>query len=177
MICSYFIFLADACFKAALSLVPEMPKTIEIEGRSKNSEPYLLSYLSNFLSTLLVVPVSPQRLKQFFVEKSHFFLLKLQQLNYFVFILQDSPEHGVLYLMRGLLNAVQRCFDENSSTKPYLYLRVLDLLSTITQETYPYHVDKVIFIVFIIFEKCLKLFSIVIRRFKEALPNLDVATV
>ncbi|XP_043273833.1 VPS35 endosomal protein-sorting factor-like [Venturia canescens] len=102
---------ADACFKAALSLVPEMPKTIEVDGRPKNSEPYLLSYLSNFLSTLLVVP--------------------------------DSPEHGVLYLMRGLLNAVQRCFDENSSTKPYLYLRVLDLLSTITQENYPYHVDKV----------------------------------
>ncbi|KAG8036224.1 hypothetical protein G9C98_004804 [Cotesia typhae] len=85
--------------------------TIEIDGRPKNTEPYLLSYLSNFLSTLLVVP--------------------------------DSPEHGVLYLMRGLLNAVQRCFDENSSIKCALYLRVLDLLSTITLETYPYHVDKV----------------------------------
>lgn len=77
----------------------------------KNSQPYLLSYLSNFLSTLLVVP--------------------------------DSPEHGVLYLMRGLLNAVQRCCDESTSTKAYLYLRVLDLLSTVTQENYPYHIDKV----------------------------------
>ncbi|XP_029053584.1 VPS35 endosomal protein-sorting factor-like [Osmia bicornis bicornis] len=102
---------ADACFKAALSLVPEMPKTIDIDGRQKSSQPYLLSYLSNFLSTLLVVP--------------------------------DSPEHGVLYLMRGLLNAVQRCFEENTLTKTYLYLRVLDLLSTVTQENYPYHVDKV----------------------------------
>lgn len=51
------ILLADACFKAALSLVPEMPKTIDIDGRQKSSEAYLLSYLSNFLSTLLVVPV------------------------------------------------------------------------------------------------------------------------
>ncbi|KYQ47400.1 UPF0505 protein C16orf62 like protein, partial [Trachymyrmex zeteki] len=102
---------ADACFKAALSLVPEMPKTIDIDGRQKSSQPYLLSYLSNFLSTLLVVP--------------------------------DSPEHGVLYLMRGLLNAVQRYFEENTSTKPYLYLRVLDLLSTVAQENYPYHIDKV----------------------------------
>lgn len=102
---------ADACFKAALSLVPEMPKTIDIDGRQKSSQPYLLSYLSNFLSTLLVVP--------------------------------DSPEHGVLYLMRGLLNAVQRCFEENTSMKTYLYLRVLDLLSTIVQENYPYHVEKV----------------------------------
>ncbi|XP_014211910.1 UPF0505 protein C16orf62 homolog isoform X4 [Copidosoma floridanum] len=102
---------ADACFKAALSLVPEMPKNLEIDGRNQSSEPYLLSYLSNFLSTLLVVP--------------------------------DSPEHGVLYLMRGLLNAVQRYFDDTSMTKSHLYLRVLDLLSTITQDCYPYHIDKV----------------------------------
>ncbi|CAD1481043.1 unnamed protein product, partial [Heterotrigona itama] len=102
---------ADACFKAALSLLPEMPKTMDVDGRRKSSQPYLLSYLSNFLSTLLVVP--------------------------------DSPEHGVLYLTRGLLNAVQRCFEENTSTKTHLYLRVLDLLSTIVQESYPYHVEKV----------------------------------
>ncbi|XP_001604914.2 VPS35 endosomal protein sorting factor-like [Nasonia vitripennis] len=102
---------ADSCFKAALSLVPEMPKNFDIDGRSKSTEPYLLTYLSNFLSTLLVVP--------------------------------DSPEHGVLYLMRGLLNVVQRYFVEDTATKSHLYLRVLDLLSTVTQETYPYHVDKV----------------------------------
>ncbi|XP_076674334.1 VPS35 endosomal protein-sorting factor-like isoform X1 [Andrena cerasifolii] len=102
---------ADACFKAALSLVPEMPKIIDIEGRQKSSQPFLLSYLSIFLSTLLVVP--------------------------------DSPEHGVLYLMRGLLNAVQRCFEDNTLTKSYLYMRVLDLLSVVTQENYPYHIDKV----------------------------------
>lgn len=59
-------------------------------------------------------------------------------------IFQDSPDHGVLYLMRGLLNALQRCFEENNaSTKAYFYLRVLDLLSTVAQESYPYHVDKV----------------------------------
>lgn len=49
--------------------------------------------------------------------------------------------------MRGLLNAVQRCFEENTLTKTYLYLRVLDLLSTVTQENYPYHVDKVFHII------------------------------
>lgn len=59
-------FSADACFKAALSLVPEMPKTIDIDGRQKSSQPYLLSYLSNFLSTLLVVPVSILRLYAMF---------------------------------------------------------------------------------------------------------------
>ncbi|XP_063972695.1 VPS35 endosomal protein-sorting factor-like isoform X1 [Diachasmimorpha longicaudata] len=102
---------ADACFKAALSLVPEMEKAVDVDGRTKNSEPYLVSYLSNFLSTLLVVP--------------------------------DSPEHGVLYLMRGLLNVVQRCFEEHSGMKQLVYLRVLDVLSAVTRENYPYHVDKV----------------------------------
>ena len=57
--------------------------------------------------------------------------------------LQDSPEHGVLYLLRGLLNAVQRYFEETSIIKSHLYLRVLDLTSTITQEVYPHHIDKV----------------------------------
>lgn len=62
--------------------------------------------------------------------------------NYPLFT-QDSPEHGVLYLMRGLLNAAQRYFSDNSSLKSQLYLRVLDHLSIAVQESYPYHVDKV----------------------------------
>ncbi|XP_043258632.1 VPS35 endosomal protein-sorting factor-like isoform X2 [Colletes gigas] len=102
---------ADACFKAALSLVPEMPKTIDIDGRQKSSEAYLLSYLSNFLSTLLVVP--------------------------------DNPQNGFLYLMRCFLDTVARCFVENPLLKSYLDLRALDLLSALTQENYPYHVDKI----------------------------------
>ncbi|XP_026472409.1 UPF0505 protein C16orf62 homolog [Ctenocephalides felis] len=52
---------ADACFKAALSLIPELPKIIEVEGKKKNTEPYLVSYLSSFASTLLVVPDSPDQ--------------------------------------------------------------------------------------------------------------------
>lgn len=45
--------------------------------------------------------------------------------------------------MRGLLNAAQRWFDDGSPAKWEFYLRVLDLLSVVTQESYPYHVDKV----------------------------------
>ncbi|CAG2067976.1 unnamed protein product, partial [Timema podura] len=47
---------ADACFKAALSLIPELPKTVECDGKPRSSESYLVSYLCHFLSTLLVVP-------------------------------------------------------------------------------------------------------------------------
>lgn len=52
---------ADACFKAAISLIPEVPKNIELDGKHKSTEPFLLSLLNNFLSTLLVVPDHPEQ--------------------------------------------------------------------------------------------------------------------
>ncbi|XP_046994763.1 VPS35 endosomal protein-sorting factor-like isoform X1 [Schistocerca americana] len=52
---------ADACFKAALSLIPELPTTMEVDGKLKSSEAYLVSYLCHFLSTLLVVPDNPEQ--------------------------------------------------------------------------------------------------------------------
>lgn len=54
----YFYFVADAFFKAAVSLVPEVPKTISIDGKMRPSDAFLLEFLCNFFSTLLVVPVS-----------------------------------------------------------------------------------------------------------------------
>nr|CAD7416064.1 unnamed protein product [Timema poppensis] len=105
---------SDACFKAALSLIPELPKTVECDGKPRSSESYLVSYLCHFLSTLLVVP--------------------------------DSPEQGVLYLTRGLLNVLQHyTWEPTSNAKPVVYLHVLDMLSTAAQETYPYHIEKGLF--------------------------------
>lgn len=52
---------ADAFFKAAISLIPEVPKTISIDGKMRPSEPFLLEFLCNFFSTLLIVPVRPPR--------------------------------------------------------------------------------------------------------------------
>lgn len=52
---------ADSFFKAAISLMPEMPHTIELEGKQKSSEPFLLSFINNFLSTLLFVPDHPEQ--------------------------------------------------------------------------------------------------------------------
>lgn len=60
LIICFLFFLADACFKAALNLIPELPRVLEIDGKQKSSEPLLVSYLCNFMSTLLVVPVSIQ---------------------------------------------------------------------------------------------------------------------
>ncbi|XP_077131170.1 VPS35 endosomal protein-sorting factor-like isoform X1 [Ranitomeya variabilis] len=52
---------ADAFFRAAVSLVPEVPKTINIDGKMRSSETFLLEFLSNFFSTLLVVPDHPEQ--------------------------------------------------------------------------------------------------------------------
>ncbi|XP_071450992.1 VPS35 endosomal protein-sorting factor-like [Hetaerina americana] len=118
---------ADACFKAALSLIPEVPPYMDsvgegTGGKQRSSEPFLVGYLSQFLSTLLVVP--------------------------------DPPEQGVLYLTRGLLNVVQHyswlCSPgansdakKGSMSQALVYLNVLQMLSSATQETYLYRVDKV----------------------------------
>ncbi|XP_036166147.1 VPS35 endosomal protein sorting factor-like isoform X3 [Myotis myotis] len=103
---------ADAFFKAAISLIPEVPKTINIDGKMRPSEPFLLEFLCNFFSTLLIVP--------------------------------DHPEHGVLFLVRELLNVIQDyTWEDTSDDRIRIYTYVLHLLSAMSQETYLYHVDKV----------------------------------
>uniref|UniRef100_A0A286XNX2 VPS35 endosomal protein-sorting factor-like n=1 Tax=Cavia porcellus TaxID=10141 RepID=A0A286XNX2_CAVPO len=103
---------ADAFFKAAISLIPEVPKMINIDGKMRPSESFLLEFLCNFFSTLLIVP--------------------------------DHPEHGVLFLVRELLNVIQDyTWEDNSDDKIRLYTCVLHLLSAMSQETYLYHIDKV----------------------------------
>lgn len=50
----------------------------------------------------------------------------------------------MLYLVRGLLNVLQTyMWDVNSDAKAEAYMHVLCLLSTMAQDTYPYHTDKI----------------------------------
>ncbi|XP_047464640.1 VPS35 endosomal protein-sorting factor-like isoform X2 [Mugil cephalus] len=103
---------ADAFFKAAVSILPEVPRCISVEGKLRSSESFLLDFINNFLATLLVVP--------------------------------DHPEHGVLYLVRGLLNMVQDyTWEDNSDAKVRVYISSLPLLAAMSQETYFYSIPKV----------------------------------
>ncbi|XP_047233035.1 VPS35 endosomal protein-sorting factor-like isoform X2 [Girardinichthys multiradiatus] len=103
---------ADAFLKAAVSILPEVPRSISVEGKLRSSESFLLDFINNFLATLLVVP--------------------------------DHPEHGVLYLVRGLLNMVQDyTWEENSDAKVRVYISALPLLAAMCQETYLYSIPKV----------------------------------
>ena len=49
---------ADAFFKAAISQIADVPRVMELDGKNRSSEPFLVDYISSFISTLLVVPVS-----------------------------------------------------------------------------------------------------------------------
>lgn len=100
------LFPADACFKTALSITPELA-----QNEAFYDETFVVSFVRSFLSVLLVVP--------------------------------DSPDRGVLNLVRMLLNTLQTFpWAKNSEALYSLYLNVLDLLSTMAQESYPYHVYK-----------------------------------
>ncbi|XP_061562436.1 VPS35 endosomal protein-sorting factor-like isoform X1 [Phycodurus eques] len=102
---------ADAFLKAAVSILPEVPRSISVEGKLRSSESFLLDFINNFLSTLLVVP--------------------------------DHPEHGVLYLVRGVLNMVQDyTWEDNSDAKVRVYICALPLLAAMSQETYLYTIPK-----------------------------------
>ncbi|XP_070708223.1 VPS35 endosomal protein-sorting factor-like [Pempheris klunzingeri] len=103
---------ADAFLKAAVSIIPEVPRSISVEGKLRSSECFLFDFINNFLATLLVVP--------------------------------DHPEHGVLYLVRGLLNMVQDyTWEDNSDAKVRVYVSALPLLAAMSQETYLYAIPKV----------------------------------
>jgi len=100
---------ADAFFRAAIALIPNVPRFLDMDGKIRSTEPLLVDYICNFLSTLIVVP--------------------------------DSPELGTLYLLRGLLNVIQDYpWDGNSDSRAMVYIKVLALLSTVVQESLPYHV-------------------------------------
>ncbi|XP_073982583.1 VPS35 endosomal protein-sorting factor-like isoform X2 [Rhodnius prolixus] len=59
-------------------------------------------------------------------------------------VFPDCPEQGVLYLTRGLINVLNEYTnDKNVHTITKLYLNVLDMLCTVSQPEYPYHIKKV----------------------------------
>lgn len=55
---------ADSFFETAINLIKELPKTCEIDGKPKSTESYLLSIISNMLSTLLITPVSSTHIQR-----------------------------------------------------------------------------------------------------------------
>lgn len=102
---------ADACFESAINLIADLPTSIEVDGTSKSSEPFLVSYLSSLLSTLICVP--------------------------------DSPDQGVLYLVRLMLDVLKDYpFEENSSALSTVYFRTIDMLYAQSLDEFPYSIPN-----------------------------------
>ncbi|GFO28655.1 upf0505 protein c16orf62-like protein [Plakobranchus ocellatus] len=104
---------ADAFFKALISLIPDLPKTMDVaDSKSRPSEPFLIDFLYSFISTLLVTPDNP--------ESGVMYLLR-----------------GLLNVLQEYV------WDTANDARILLYTRVLAMLSAACQEVYPYTVDKV----------------------------------
>lgn len=52
---------ADAFFKAAVTLLADVPKQINIDSKMRSSEQYFVEYINNLMSTLLIVPDNPEQ--------------------------------------------------------------------------------------------------------------------
>lgn len=73
-------------------------------------EKYLNEYLTNMMSTLLILP--------------------------------DNPEQGVLYLLTGVLNLIDKHLTwENADVKFNLLANAIIILTALKQENYLYHID------------------------------------
>lgn len=58
---------------------------------------------------------------------------------------QDSPEQGVLYLFRILLDKMKEIqFDPMQASQATIYLNILDMLCWCAQDSYPYHLQNVV---------------------------------
>ncbi|XP_008195313.1 VPS35 endosomal protein-sorting factor-like [Tribolium castaneum] len=58
-------------------------------------------------------------------------------------VVPDNPDCSVLNLTRALLNVLQGYSWESNISLISIYLSVIDMLSVMAQEWYPYHIDKV----------------------------------
>ena len=109
---------ADTFFKAAIMQIREVPTHVQdgIGGRNIPTGPKLLSILVNFCSVLVVAPGHP------------------------------DPKHGPFHLINGLITMVTKYeWEPNSGplNKCRLYMRMLPLFAAMSQQSLPYHIEKV----------------------------------
>lgn len=109
------IVQSEAFLKAGISLVPEVPPTIEVYKMVVQTEEELVGFLRNFASFLLLFPGHP--------EHGPFYLVK-----------------GLL----NAVQSYEPWKDEKGSVgKVRVFLGVLALFATYAQRTFPYRIAKV----------------------------------
>lgn len=112
----------DAFLQAAIELLPELPPYVEPEGgggtstQRTSTEPFLVSYASSLLSTLLVVPDHPEH-------------EPLRLLRGLLQVLHERP--------------ASTWTSSGGDGRARIFLNALNLLVALGQEHYLYHLDKV----------------------------------
>ena len=97
----------DTFFKGAISLIPDVPASEEIDYKMVATEPKLVAFIKQFCAALVMVP--------------------------------GHPQHGPFYLVRGLLNAVQRVeWNPASGGRAEVSLAVLGAMCVFAQSKFPY---------------------------------------
>ncbi|XP_029954713.1 VPS35 endosomal protein sorting factor-like [Salarias fasciatus] len=105
-----------------------------------------LSQADAFLKAAVgVLPKVPRSSVEGKLRSSESFLLDF--INNFLatlLVVPDHPEHGVLYLVRGLLNMVQDyTWEDSSDAKVRVYISALPLLAAMSQESFLYSIPEV----------------------------------
>lgn len=112
----------DAFLQAAIELLPDLPPFVEPEGSSvtvtqrTSTEPFLVSYASSLMSTLLVVPDHPEH-------------EPLRLLRGLLQVLHERP--------------ASTWTSSGGDGRVRIFLNALNLLVALGQEHYLYHLDKV----------------------------------
>ncbi|EGC31165.1 hypothetical protein DICPUDRAFT_50342 [Dictyostelium purpureum] len=102
---------ADALLKAAITFIQEIPPILEFK-QVKSTEDWTISYISSFISLLVVAP--------------------------------GHPENGPFYLVKALHKVIKEYTWESGSTaKAKIFIQLLALCSSWSQQQLPYHIDKV----------------------------------
>lgn len=96
--------LAEACFKASWSIL------LNLKGQFNQNETFLVPYLKETISALLLLP--------------------------------DNPERSVLSVLRLLLNTLKSLELHDDYHLALLYIHVINMLSAMAQDEFPYQVDK-----------------------------------
>ncbi|XP_022114343.2 VPS35 endosomal protein-sorting factor-like isoform X1 [Pieris rapae] len=105
---------AEANFKALVGVIPNIPQYIQEDGQKKPTHDRVAGLISNFLSTLLVLPDNVDSNSKAYILSG--FIKTLERVEW--------RKTDTLYYTT--------------------LLRVLDLLCEMTQEQYAYHIDSVI---------------------------------
>ncbi|XP_023947599.2 VPS35 endosomal protein-sorting factor-like isoform X2 [Bicyclus anynana] len=105
---------AEANLKTLVSLIPEIPQFVQEDGQNKPTHDRVVGLLSNFLSTLLILPDNMDSNSKAYILSG--FIKTMERIHW--------KKTDPLYYT--------------------LLLRSLDLLCEMTQESYAYHIDGVL---------------------------------